>query len=156
MATSAQATTAVANPSAVRGRFIWHDLMTTDPDAAKEFYSGVVGWGKQDWPGTTPPYTMWMAGETMVGGVMQLPDEAVQMGSPPHWLTYIDLLRDSATLDVDSIAEDIADAERDLNAKTDSKREALARARLSRARARLREARKQRRELRLALLLDEE
>ena len=73
-----------------------------------------------------------------------------------HWLTYIDLLQDSATLDVDSIAEDIADAERDLNAKTDSKREALARARLSRARARLREARKQRRELRLALLLDEE
>ena len=90
MATSAQATAPVRNPNAVRGRFIWHDLMTTDPDAAKAFYTAVVGWGKQDWPGTTPPYTMWMAGETMVGGVMQLPDEAVQMGSPPHWLTYIE------------------------------------------------------------------
>jgi len=90
MATSAQAPAAVANPNAVRGRFIWHDLMTTNPEAAKEFYSAVVGWGKQDWPGTTPPYTMWMAGESMVGGVMQLPDEAVQMGSPPHWLTYIE------------------------------------------------------------------
>jgi predicted enzyme related to lactoylglutathione lyase len=88
MATSAQAP--VRNPQATQGRFAWHDLMTTDPDAAKAFYTGVVGWGTQDWPGTTPPYRMWMAGDAMVGGVMQLPDEAVQMGSPPHWLTYIE------------------------------------------------------------------
>lgn len=73
-----------------------------------------------------------------------------------HWLTYVDLLSDSATLDIDSIAEEIADAERDLNAKSASRREQLARARLQRAREQLRKARKQRRELRLALLLDEE
>lgn len=88
--------------------------------------------------------------------------EARLRAAPPrvvaakHWLTYVELLQDSATLDVDSIAEDIADAERDLNAKTETKREALARSRLARARARLRDARKQRLDLRLALLLDEE
>jgi predicted enzyme related to lactoylglutathione lyase len=88
MATSAQAP--VRNPNAVQGRFTWHDLMTTDPDAAKAFYTGVAGWGTQDWPGTTPPYTMFLAGDAMVGGVMQLPDEAIQQGAMSHWLTYIE------------------------------------------------------------------
>jgi hypothetical protein len=31
-----------------------------------------------------------MAGETMVGGVMHLPQEAVDQGAGPHWLTYIE------------------------------------------------------------------
>jgi predicted enzyme related to lactoylglutathione lyase len=30
-----------------------------------------------------------MNGETQVGGVMQLPDEAKQQGAPPHWLAYV-------------------------------------------------------------------
>jgi hypothetical protein len=61
-----------------------------------------------------------------------------------RWIEYVDLLKGSATLDVDQIAEEIADAERDLNAKTPQKREALARAQLARARKRLAEARTQR------------
>lgn len=73
-----------------------------------------------------------------------------------HWLTYVELLQDSATLDVDAIGEEITDAERDLNTKTEAQRKALDRSRLTRARRRLSEARKKRRELRLALLLDEE
>jgi predicted enzyme related to lactoylglutathione lyase len=88
MTTSAQAP--VRNPNAVRGRFDWHELMTTDPTAAKAFYKAVVGWGTQDWAGSNHAYSMWMAGETMVGGIMQLPDEAVKMGQPAHWLTYVE------------------------------------------------------------------
>ncbi len=88
MTTSAQAP--VRNTKAVRGRFDWHELMTSDPEAAKGFYAAVVGWGTQDWPGSSPPYSMWMAGDAMVGGIMQLPDEAVRMGSTPHWLTYVE------------------------------------------------------------------
>ena len=88
MATSAHAP--VRNDSAVRGQFDWHELMTTDPQAAKEFYTAVIGWGTQDWSGGEHPYTMWMAGETMVGGIMQLPKEAADMGSSPHWLTYVE------------------------------------------------------------------
>ena len=27
-----------------RGRFVWHELMTPDPEAALKFYTQVVGW----------------------------------------------------------------------------------------------------------------
>lgn len=70
-----------------------------------------------------------------------------------RWIAYVEQLRDSATLNVDHIAEEIADAERDLNAKTTLKQEALARSRLGRARIRLAEARRQRAAHRKALHL---
>jgi predicted enzyme related to lactoylglutathione lyase len=84
----------------IRGRFIWHELVTTDPDAASEFYSKVVPWKTQD--SGMPSYTLWMAGKTQVGGLTGLPDGA-EAGSPPHWIVYI------ATPDVDAT---VAEAER--------------------------------------------
>ena len=71
------------------GRFCWYELMTTDPDAAPGFYGRVAGWTTEAWEGGESPYTMWMNGETSIGGVMQLPEEAQQQGAPPHWLAYI-------------------------------------------------------------------
>jgi len=71
-----------------RGRFVWYDLMTTDPDAAQSFYTKLIGWGTQVWDGPMP-YTMWTNEDTPLGGVMALPDEAKQAGAPPHWLAYI-------------------------------------------------------------------
>ncbi|RPJ81944.1 MAG: VOC family protein, partial [Acidobacteria bacterium] len=82
-----------------RGRFVWYELMTTDPTAAKDFYTKVVGWGTQDWEGSTPQYSMWTRGETPVGGLMQLPEEARKGGAPPHWLAYV------AVPDVDATVE---------------------------------------------------
>ena len=32
-----------------RGRFVWYDLMTTDPEGAAAFYGKVVGWGTATW-----------------------------------------------------------------------------------------------------------
>jgi len=81
-----------------RGRFLWYELMTTDPAAAGEFYSGVIGWGTQAWGGGEKPYTMWMRGETPIGGLMELPAEAVAEGAPPHWLAYIGTADVDATL----------------------------------------------------------
>ena len=72
-----------------RGRFLWYELMTTDPEAAKAFYADVVGWGAAPWDGGGQPYTMWMNGEAPVGGLMELPAEAAAAGAPPHWLAYI-------------------------------------------------------------------
>jgi predicted enzyme related to lactoylglutathione lyase len=72
-----------------RGRFVWHDLMTSDPEAAKAFYTAVTGWGTQTWEGSNPPYEMWTAGETPIGGSMRLPAEAVAGGAQPHWLAYV-------------------------------------------------------------------
>ena len=76
------------------GRFVWHDLMTTDPEAAVAFYTKVAGWGTQAWDGPMP-YTMWTANGTPIGGVMTLPPGA---GAPPHRRGYI------STPDVDATA----------------------------------------------------
>jgi hypothetical protein len=84
----------------IRGRFIWHELVTTDPDAASDFYSKVVPWKTQD--SGLPSYTLWMAGKTQVGGLTGLPDGAAA-DTPPHWIVYI------ATTDVDAT---VAEAER--------------------------------------------
>ena len=69
----------------IRGRFVWHELLTTDTAAAAAFYPKVVPWRSQ--PSSMPGYTLWMAGDAQVGGLMALPPEAV--GTPPHWLIYI-------------------------------------------------------------------
>lgn len=72
-----------------KGRFCWYDLMTTDPDGAKDFYTEVVGWGTEAWEGGNMPYTMWTNSKGSMGGMVQLPDEAKAAGAPPHWLAYI-------------------------------------------------------------------
>jgi predicted enzyme related to lactoylglutathione lyase len=73
----------------VRGRFLWYDLMTTDPQGAQAFYAKVAGWGLQAFNDLGMPYTMFTRGGVPIGGSMQLPDEAVKMGAPSHWLAYI-------------------------------------------------------------------
>lgn len=82
----------------LRGRFVWYDLMTTDPAAAQAFYTQLIGWGTQDWEGGGTKYTMWTNGGAPLGGTMQLPPEAVAGGAHPHWLGYV------ATPDVDATA----------------------------------------------------
>lgn len=85
----------------IRGRFIWHELMTTDTDAAAAFYSKVVPWRTQD--SGMPSYTLWMAGKTQVGGLTALPRDGAEAGAPPHWIVYI------ATPNVDAT---VAEAQR--------------------------------------------
>jgi predicted enzyme related to lactoylglutathione lyase len=79
----------------LRGRFIWHELLTTDTGAAAAFYPKVVPWRTH--PSSMPGYTIWMAGQTQVGGLMALPPGAA--GTPPHWLVYV------GTPSVDATAE---------------------------------------------------
>lgn len=77
--------------SDAKGRFVWYDLMTTDPDAAVKFYSQVVGWGTTDWqsPEGGQSYTMWTNSTGPLGGVMDLPEDAKKAGAPPHWMVYV-------------------------------------------------------------------
>ncbi|HEV2106030.1 MAG TPA: VOC family protein [Candidatus Eisenbacteria bacterium] len=72
----------------VRGRFIWHELMTTDPKAAAAFYTKVTGWKTESWP-QNPSYTMFTGEAGAVAGYMELPADARAMGAPPSWLCYI-------------------------------------------------------------------
>jgi hypothetical protein len=72
----------------IKGQFVWHELLTSDPDSAKGFYTKVTGWGTQAW-GQDASYTLWMSGEMPVGGFMAMPPEVKETGAPPHWLSYI-------------------------------------------------------------------
>jgi hypothetical protein len=90
--------TPVTNTAVTRGRFAWTELLTTDPAAAQTFYKEVIGWTTTKWEGGTGDYTMWMAGETPLGGVMMLPPDAAAMGSPPNWLAYIEVPDTDATI----------------------------------------------------------
>ena len=81
------------------GKFVWYELMTSDPDAAQSFYTDVVGWGTAPFEGSPNDYTMWTAGEKPIGGVMELPEPAREAGAPPHWIAYV------ATSDVDATVE---------------------------------------------------
>ena len=76
-----------------RGRFVWYDLMTTDPKKAEPFYTRVAGWGTQPFEGM--PYTMWTRDGAPIGGVGQVEPP----GTPPHWIAYI------AVPDVDAAAK---------------------------------------------------
>jgi predicted enzyme related to lactoylglutathione lyase len=77
------------NANAPRGRFVWYDLMTSDPSSAIDFYSKITGWGTTQWPNPQMPYTMWTVGEAPIGGVVKIEDEMLKNGVPPHWLAYV-------------------------------------------------------------------
>lgn len=83
---------------ALRGRFLWYQLMTPDPAAAQEFYTRLLGWGIEVWEGGGAPYTMWTNNGMPLGGMMHLPKEAVAAGARPHWMGYV------GTPDVDATA----------------------------------------------------
>lgn len=84
----------------VRGRFVWHEVMTSDPKAASDFYGKVIGWSPQPWD-KDPAYTVLTMGGRPMAGAMALPDEAKD--TPPQWVTYI------ATPDVDATARHAAE-----------------------------------------------
>lgn len=68
------------------GTFSWADLGTTDPDAAKAFYTALFGWEAVDMP--VPgggPYTMLRLGCDNVAALYGMREE----GQPPAWLAYV-------------------------------------------------------------------
>lgn len=81
-----------------RGRFVWYELNTTDPSAATDFYSKLIGWGTEAHAVGDEPYTMLTHGSGPFGGLATLSPEALDGGAVPHWLAYV------ATPDVDATA----------------------------------------------------
>jgi len=71
------------------GRFAWYELMTTDMEAARAFYTDVMGWSA--WEASVPgrPYTLFTTAKAVVGGLMQLPEEASRTGVRPAWIGYV-------------------------------------------------------------------
>jgi predicted enzyme related to lactoylglutathione lyase len=71
-----------------RGQFVWHELLTSDSDAAAAFYTRLIGWKTQAWP-HDPNYRVWTASGVPVGGLMQLSEEMGGADTPPYWVTYV-------------------------------------------------------------------
>jgi predicted enzyme related to lactoylglutathione lyase len=66
----------------------WHELMTTDTEAASAFYSALFGWepNPQDMGGYT--YTTFNKNGQGVAGMMGMSGPDWE-GIPPHWMVYV-------------------------------------------------------------------
>ena len=80
--------------------FIWYELLTTDMDAAADFYRKAIGWTAKDWGNPDQPYTILSSGDRMVAGVMSFPQDSSE--AKPVWLGYV------AVADVDKATEKLA------------------------------------------------
>jgi len=73
--------------SAVLGRPLWYELMTTDSKAAEAFYKTVVGWTAAPFEQSPQPYTMFeRGGHIPVAGLM---DKPADLNAPPFWAMYV-------------------------------------------------------------------
>jgi uncharacterized protein len=70
------------------GEGSWHELMTTDAEAAMKFYTEVFGWQPSDVMDMGPmgKYYMFNRPIGMIGGMMNKPPEMAQV--PPYWGIY--------------------------------------------------------------------
>lgn len=87
--------------------FVWHELLTSDAEAAKAFYRHVIGWNIQDSGMTDRSYAILSAGTRAMGGLMELPAEACAQGAKPCWMGYIWV---NEAAEVDSYASETVEA----------------------------------------------
>jgi uncharacterized protein len=70
------------------GTFCWPELLTTDRDGAKKFYTSLFGWTFQDNPtGPATAYTIFKLGGRDVAGCFQMTAE--MEGMAPNWMSYV-------------------------------------------------------------------
>ncbi len=72
------------------GTFCWPELVASDVDKAKEFYSKLFGWDIRDNPmGNDMVYSMANIGGKEAGGLYQMWGEQLEQGVPTHWASYV-------------------------------------------------------------------
>lgn len=74
----------------VAGTFMWNELTSADLEAAKKFYSAILGWEYEGVP-MGPMGTYWLirAGGSLAGGAAQLNPEIHGKDTPSHWMPYV-------------------------------------------------------------------
>lgn len=72
--------------------------MTEDTKKAQSFYTALLGWTTQDHDMGDMTYTIFMAGDKNIGGMLQTPQDLVGK-VPPHWMSYICVKDIDATLE---------------------------------------------------------
>jgi predicted enzyme related to lactoylglutathione lyase len=68
------------------GRFVWHDLMANDVDAAKRFYGGLLGWQFETTKRGNRPYVIARLGADPVAGIV---DVSALPGAAPQWISFM-------------------------------------------------------------------
>jgi hypothetical protein len=87
------------------GGFIWYELMTSDPEGAKQFYDALIGWNIGEAVAEFNGYRMIGRSDgKFAGGVLPISDEMRQHGAVPRWLGYINVV------DVDQAVRSIEQA----------------------------------------------
>jgi predicted enzyme related to lactoylglutathione lyase len=72
------------------GMFSWADLATTDPDGAKKFYSGLLGWTyADDSMGDAGVCSRALLNGKDVCALFSQQAAEAKAGVPPHWSAYI-------------------------------------------------------------------
>jgi predicted enzyme related to lactoylglutathione lyase len=79
----------MAEAAGPTGKFVWYEYMADDLKGALDFYTKVVGWSAKDAGMAGFDYEILSAGQTMVAGMMDIPDEARSMGAKPGWMGYV-------------------------------------------------------------------
>ena len=64
------------------GTFIWHENHSTDVEKSKSFYTGLLGWQTETWPGEME-YTIIKVGDKGHGGFMAAQE------APSRWLGHV-------------------------------------------------------------------
>jgi len=73
--------------TAILGRPVWYELMTTDPAAAEQFYKKIIDWKSAPFEASPTPYTVFKrSGDVQVAGLMKTPDG---LKAPPFWAMYV-------------------------------------------------------------------
>ncbi|MCY4447957.1 MAG: VOC family protein [Chloroflexi bacterium] len=72
------------------GMFNWVDLMTTDVESAKEFYSQLLGCETVDNPVSDDfVYTLFSRNGKNIAGLSPMMPDMLEQGVPPHWNSYV-------------------------------------------------------------------
>jgi len=108
IATDAPATRTEQKPGGApaEGTFFWYELMTSDQDAAIDFYKAVADYEAADFsnPDGGFRYVILSVGDHGIGGVMEINDDMKAHGAQPGWLGVI------LVADADEAARRIAEA----------------------------------------------
>ena len=86
-----------------QGVFYWNELMTRDPEKAKQFYAKTLGWSFEAWGEDEGAYYIAMMGEKPVAGIFNMSGPEFE-GMPEHWFSYV------SVDDVDETAESVTAA----------------------------------------------
>jgi len=69
------------------GTFCWNELASTDAEAAKKFYTELLGWTLKESNAVGMVYNEVVVGRQHIGGMYQMGPEYGD--APSHWIAYV-------------------------------------------------------------------